>query len=80
LRTYREYGRSPAPDPQRDRAVEYQGLRLGYYWRDPGVTETPGVAVGEPVIVPGGFPRFPEMREIASELVPVRVPVFEAGS
>jgi hypothetical protein len=83
VRIYREYGRSPAPDPHGDRAVEYQGLRLvlGYYWRDPGVTETPGEAAGgEPVILPGSFPRFPEMLEFASELVPVRVTVFEPRS
>jgi hypothetical protein len=81
VRIYREYGRSPAPDPDRDRVVEYQGVRfaLGYYWRDPGVTETPSVALGEAVIIPGNFPRYPELLLIASPVVAVRVPVVEPG-
>jgi len=81
VRIYREYGRSPMPDPDHERVVEYQGVRLtlGYYWRDPGVTETPGVALGEAVIIPGGFPRFPELLQIVSPVVPVRVPVVEPG-
>ncbi len=82
LRIYREYGRSPRPDPQRDRVVEYRGLRfvLGYYWRDRGVTETPSVAMDQPVIIPGNFPRYPEFHLIASQVVPLRFPVVEPGS
>jgi hypothetical protein len=82
VRIYREYGRSPIPDPDRDRVIEYQGVRLvlGYYWRDPGVTETEGVALGQAVIIPGNFPHFPELLQIATQVVPLVIPVVEPGA
>jgi hypothetical protein len=87
VRIYREYGRSPAPDPQRERVSEYRGVRLvlGYYWRDPGVTETSGIVLEQPVLIPGSFPRYPEMRWPAipcaappssTIATPPRIPVF----
>lgn len=80
LRLLLEYGQSQQPrPPEQERIAEYRGmrLRLAYYWRDDGVTETPGVAFDQPVVIPGNFPRFPPILDLVSPVVPVPLPVIE---
>lgn len=80
LRVILEYGRAQRPlPPEQERITEYRGMRfrLAYYWRDDGVTETPGVAFDQPVVIPGNFPRFPPILELVSPVVPVPLPVIE---
>lgn len=80
LRVILEYGLSQQLlPPEQERITEYRGMRfrLAYYWRDDGVTETPGVAFDQPVVIPGNFPRFPPILELVSPVVPVPLPVIE---
>jgi hypothetical protein len=57
LRISRAYGRSPLPKPGQDKLAVFHRMNfnLQYYWREPGMTETPTTAFGQPVVLPGGF-------------------------
>lgn len=83
LRRYMEYEEKPAP-ADTDRIETYDGLdmRLGLYWREPGVYEDVTSAFGQEVIIPKGYKGFPRFETLHSGIVrlPIPVSVPQAGA